>query len=76
MIECEHCGNYSYDDEEEDWFCEAAMDEDDTAQLLLNKSAHCPYWRSSDEYRTVRHQAVGHLPGERGEGRFFEENAE
>lgn len=72
MTECELCGNYNYDSELDDWLCEAYMDEDDRARLSLDRYTHCPYWRSDDEYRTVKHQAVGHLPGYADEGRFAE----
>ncbi len=72
MSECELCSNYTYDDETDDWGCEAYMDEDDMAHLMLNRRSHCPYWHSNDEYRTVKHQSIGYLPGYSDSGYFRE----
>jgi len=51
---CETCANYTYDEESEDYVCDAWMDEDDMGQFL--KAAACPFYRNGDEYRVVRHQ--------------------
>lgn len=70
MTECETCSRYTYDDDEEAWGCDADFDEDDMARMWQSRRERCPYWHSNDEYRTVKHQAVGHLPGYSDEGRF------
>ena len=53
---CETCAYYVYDEEFEDYFCDVDMDEDDTARLISGHYRECPFWRSGDEYETVRHQ--------------------
>ena len=61
MSDCDTCSYFVYDEEYEEWFCSAQMDEDDLARLMQSegrKSAgRCPYWVNGDEYAVVRHQA-------------------
>ncbi len=73
MSECEMCSNYSYDEELDDWSCEACFEEDDMARLRQDQHQPCPYWHSNDEYRMVKHQSVGHLPGYSDLGYFLRE---
>ena len=47
MSECEMCLNYVYDDDDEEYVCEADIDEDDMAHMWGGRRRHCPYWRSS-----------------------------
>lgn len=53
---CETCAYYTYDDEDECYYCEADMDEDDMVRLLEGHYRSCPYYRNGDEYAVVRHQ--------------------
>lgn len=53
---CESCVFYCYDEEEEVYFCEVDMDEDEAARLISDRRAACPYYRLDDEYAVVRHQ--------------------
>ena len=53
---CETCVYYQYDDEDEEWYCVADMDEDDYARFLASPKASCPLYRLNDEYAVVRHQ--------------------
>ncbi|MBO7364485.1 MAG: hypothetical protein J6Z23_07495 [Lachnospiraceae bacterium] len=55
-MECDTCAFYAYDEDEEAWFCEADMDEDDFARLRSADYKGCPYWQNGDEYAVVRHQ--------------------
>jgi len=55
-MNCENCAYYIYDEEIEDYICDADMDEDDYAALLESRSKSCPYWQNGDEYAVVRHQ--------------------
>lgn len=55
MDQCETCAYYTYDEEYEEYFCEANMDEDDAARLS-DRGQACPYYRDGDEYKVVRHQ--------------------
>lgn len=59
-VECESCNNYVFDEEYNEYVCEAYFDEDELARLRLDAKAPCPYWKSNDEYRTVRRQAFLH----------------
>lgn len=53
---CEDCNNYVYDEDEEAYICVQDMDEDDFYRVMNNKFKECPYYRSGDEYKVVRHQ--------------------
>jgi hypothetical protein len=56
--QCDTCGNYAYDEEDESYYCAAGgMDEDDYARLMYGgPRTSCPYYVSDDEYKIVRHQ--------------------
>ncbi len=56
MSECEKCAYYTYDEEYDEYVCEAYMDEDDYARLISSPREVCPYFRDGDEYKVVRHQ--------------------
>ena len=53
---CEMCGYFEYDDEEECYFCSRGLDEDEMYKFLTDTWKNCPYYRSNDEYEVVRHQ--------------------
>ena len=55
-MNCEDCLYYAYDEDYEDYFCSADMDEDDYARLMQGHYKQCPFWRNGDEYAVVRHQ--------------------
>ena len=57
MNQCETCVYYVYDEEYDEYICEAEMDEDDWARLMEDRADRtCPFWRNGDEYAVVRHQ--------------------
>ena len=56
MSSCETCAYYIYDEETEEWECDANMDEDDYVRLVTDPRSACPYYRNGDEYAVVRHQ--------------------
>lgn len=57
MSQCDTCLYYCYDEEAEGYFCDIDVDEDEYARLAIGKKTkECPYYRSNDEYLTVRHQ--------------------
>jgi len=60
-MDCDTCAYFQWDDEEEDFICEADVDEDDLARMMQEPSfrrhSRCPYWVKDDEYAVVRHQA-------------------
>lgn len=53
---CEYCAYYTYDEEYEEYVCDAILDEDEYYRLLTEKTPSCPYFRDGDEYKTVRKQ--------------------
>ena len=55
-MECETCTYYTYDEDDDEYYCSCYMDQDDVARLENSRSKKCPYWRSGDEYAVVKHQ--------------------
>lgn len=53
---CDICVNNVYDENDEAWYCEVSMDEDDAARMMQGNYRECPYFQSDDEYAVVRHQ--------------------
>lgn len=53
---CEMCGYYEYDDEEECYFCTMSLDEDEMYNFVSGQVKECPYFQLNDEYRIVRKQ--------------------
>ncbi len=53
---CETCMFYDFDEEYDDYVCDADMDEDDMVRFLEGRTDACPFWRPGDEYRTARRQ--------------------
>lgn len=60
IMDCDTCNNYEWDEEFQEYYCVADIDEDDYARMMEMGSMHrlqCPFWQSNDEYAVVRHQA-------------------
>lgn len=55
-IACDDCNNFVYDEDEECYICTQDIDEDDFYRISAKKFRECPYYRSGDEYKVVRHQ--------------------
>ena len=53
---CENCANYVYDDEDDCYYCEARLDEDDMYRFVSGQTGACPYFNFYDEYSIVRKQ--------------------
>ena len=53
---CDTCAYNVYDDEDECYYCEVNMDEDDMVRMMEGHYKSCPYYRNGDEYAVVRHQ--------------------
>lgn len=53
---CDTCVYNVYDEEDEAYYCEAYMDEDDAARLMQGHYKECPCYQPDDEYAVVRHQ--------------------
>ena len=56
MPDCENCSHYDFDETAQEYFCAAALDEDDIAKLMSFKNDKCPYFDFYDEYKIVRKQ--------------------
>ncbi len=61
MAQCDDCAYYAYDEEYEEYYCTADMDEDDVYEMELRgsfsrSSGSCRFYRSGDEYAVVRKQ--------------------
>ncbi len=53
---CDMCGHYAYDEEDECYYCDMNLDEDDMMKFLTGDTNHCHYFSLYDEYAIVRHQ--------------------
>lgn len=56
MASCDSCVYNVYDEDDEEYYCEVDMDEDDVARLMQGHYKECPYYQLDDEYAVVRHQ--------------------
>ena len=55
-MNCDYCSNYIYDEEDDCYYCDVNLDEDEYYRLVHNNYKNCPYYRSNDYYKIVRHQ--------------------
>ena len=53
---CDNCTYLVWDDDYEEYVCDAAMDEDDYVRIQEGRSGGCPYYRDADEYKVVKKQ--------------------
>lgn len=53
---CEECAYYVYDEEEEIYYCDMDLDEDEMYRFMTATVRSCPYYQNGDEYRVVLHQ--------------------
>ncbi|MGN0633158.1 MAG: DUF6472 family protein [Oscillospiraceae bacterium] len=53
---CDSCAYYTYDEEYEEYYCSADVDEDDFYRLTNDRKSGCPFYRNGDEYAVVRKQ--------------------
>ena len=53
---CESCNNYIYDEEDEAYYCDISMDEDDMSRFYASDYKECPYYQSDNEYAVVKKQ--------------------
>ena len=52
--QCEYCAYYVYDEEDDTYYCDVYMDEDDAAKFVQYHI--CPYFKNGDEYAVVKKQ--------------------
>ena len=53
---CESCEFYDYDEEYEEYICNARLDQDEMANFIGGRTNRCPYYRYYDEYKSVHKQ--------------------
>ena len=53
---CDSCVYNVYDEDDETYYCEVDMDEDEMYRFLSDTFYQCPYYQLDDEYAVVRHQ--------------------
>lgn len=53
---CELCRNYCYDEEEDYYYCDMNLDEDEYYRFISSSESSCPYFDPDDEYKIVRKQ--------------------
>ena len=56
MSMCDSCVNFEYDENDEEYYCSASIDEDDYVRFITSPEKICPFYRLDDEYAVVRHQ--------------------
>lgn len=54
--ECEQCEHLKYDAEEDEYYCDVSIDEDDLERYLSHPRAVCAYFKLYDEYKMVEKQ--------------------
>mgnify|MGYP007056174771 CR=1 FL=1 len=53
---CDDCVYYNYDDESQEYFCSANMDEDDVFRFSSYGMKECTFYNPFDEYKVVKKQ--------------------
>lgn len=53
---CEFCEHYVYDDEEEMYYCDVSLDEDEMEKYMRGSTSSCNFFKFYDEYKMVEKQ--------------------
>lgn len=53
---CESCEFYDYDEYTDSYVCCQQLDQDEMGNFLSKNTAHCPFYRFYDEYKSVHKQ--------------------
>lgn len=53
---CDYCTYNVYDEEDDAYYCQVNLDEDEMERYLQGAFKSCPYFRFDDEYKVVRKQ--------------------
>lgn len=53
---CEHCENFLYDDEYDEYYCNVSLDEDEMEAYMNGSNDSCSYYKFYDEYKMVQKQ--------------------
>lgn len=52
-VNCESCGNYIYDEEFEEYYCQMNLDEDEYGRMMFDSNYKCPFYKFDNEYEVV-----------------------
>lgn len=55
-LNCEECVHYDYDEEDDCWFCNVDLDEDEMERFLRRATQECPYYLPGNDYASARRQ--------------------
>ena len=55
---CESCEFYDFDEDYDAYVCAKNLDQDDLVRFLHGDTAHCPYYRFFDEYKSIVHKQI------------------
>jgi len=53
---CDYCLYLDQDLETGEFFCSMNMDQDDLERILMDRHAHCPYYRMGTDYTIAKKQ--------------------
>ena len=53
---CEECVHYDFDAEDDVYFCNMDLDEDDMERFVRSTADRCPFYRRGDDYASARRQ--------------------
>ena len=53
---CDECMFYDYDQDGDEYFCDAELDEDEMERFLKGTSTACPFYRPGGDYKTASRQ--------------------
>ena len=53
---CDTCARLEYDDEMQEYYCTANMDEDDMYRITQSHQQSCPFYLNGDDYALVKKQ--------------------
>lgn len=53
---CEECMYYDYDQDTDEYFCDADLDEDEMERFLRGLGGDCPFYRRGGDYETALRQ--------------------
>lgn len=56
QVSCDLCVYNVYDEDDEEYYCQVNMDEDDMVRFVSSGYRECPYFQLYDEYKIVRKQ--------------------
>ena len=56
MSMCDTCIFFTYDEDEDYYYCSVNLDEDEMYSFIKGTMKNCSYYRDNDDYKIVRKQ--------------------